>query len=321
MAEAGYIPIMAAVMIFVSLVFTFISIYFYLRHLEERRRMIGRITQSSEDAQTAVQQTCGATLDILQKVGKLVGGDKNADPKGTRLTFLKAGIRNEKVQVAFMGAKCLAAVLFPALFLISRMLFVDTTGARSSTLLLWSVCLMIAGYYIPDLWLRVKTSRRKKQIQNALPDALDLLVVCVEAGMGLDAAIHRVGEAIRPSYPALSDEFKLFNLEVRAGKAKRDALRNISLRTDLEDVNSLITLMIQAEKFGAGIARALRVYSDSFRTKRTQRAEEIAAKLPVKVLLPLVFFVFPSIFIVVLGPGAIRIYHSLIHTIPKITGR
>jgi tight adherence protein C len=170
----------------------------------------------------------------------------------------------------------------------------------------------MVGFYIPDLWLKLKTSRRKEEIQDALPDALDLLVVCVEAGMGLDAAINRVGEEIRINSPAISDEFRLFNLEVRAGKAKRDALKNLSLRTDLEDVNSLVTLLTQTEKFGTSVANSLRVYSDSFRVKRAQKAEEIAAKLPVKMLFPLVFFIFPCMFIVILGPGVIRVFRAII---------
>ena len=143
---------------------------------------------------------------------------------------------------------------------------------------------------------------------EGIPDALDLLVVCVEAGMGLDAAINRVAEEIKLTNRILSDELKFLNLELRAGKSRQAALRNLAMRTDLEDVNSLVTLLIQTDKFGTSVAKALRVYSDTFRTKRYQKAEELAAKLPVKLVVPLIVFIFPSLFVTILGPAAIRIY-------------
>jgi tight adherence protein C len=157
----------------------------------------------------------------------------------------------------------------------------------------------------------MRISNRKEKMQQGLPDALDLMVVCVEAGTGLDAAINRVGEEMKLSNEVLSEEFRLMSMELRAGKQRRNALKNLALRTDLEDVSSLVTLLIQTEKFGTSLAQALRVHSDSMRTKRFQKAEEIAAKLPVKLMFPLVLFIFPSIFVVILGPAAIRIFRTL----------
>jgi len=139
--------------------------------------------------------------------------------------------------------------------------------------------------------------------------------VCAEAGIGLDAAINRVGEEIKLSNKPLSEEFKLMSLELRAGKPRREALKDLAMRTDLEDVNSLASLLIQTEKFGTNIAQALRVHSDSMRVKRFQRAEEVAAKLPVKLLFPLIFFIFPSLFVAILGPAAIRIFRTLLPTL------
>jgi tight adherence protein C len=185
---------------------------------------------------------------------------------------------------------------------------VDPTMSLASCLLL-----AILGFYAPDIWLRVRTARRKDKILKGIPDALDILVVCVEAGMGLDAAIKRVADEIRLTNKPLSDELKLFNLELLAGKARQDALKNLALRTDLEDIKSLVTLIIEADKFGTSISKALRVYSDSFRTKRYLRAEEVAAKLPVKLILVLILFIFPSHFVVILGPTAIRIYQVLLN--------
>ena len=170
----------------------------------------------------------------------------------------------------------------------------------------------LIGFYLPDIWLRQKTDKRKEKILNALPDALDLLVICVESGMGLDSAIYRVAQETKLNSPELSDELQLMNLELRAGKSRRDALKNLALRTNLDEINSLVTLLIQTDQFGTSMADALRVYSDSYRTERFQRAEELAAKLPVKLIFPLVIFIFPSLFVVLLGPAAISIYNALL---------
>jgi len=172
--------------------------------------------------------------------------------------------------------------------------------------------LAIFGYYLPDLWLRFKIARRKELILNGFPDALDLLVVCVEAGMGLDSAINRVAKEIKLDNKVLSGELELYNLEMRAGKLRKDALRNLAMRTDLEEVNSLATLLIQTDKFGTSVGQALKVYSDTMRTQRYQRAEERAAKIPVKLIFPLILFIFPSLFVAILGPAVINIYRVLI---------
>lgn len=177
-----------------------------------------------------------------------------------------------------------------------------------------AICFLFAlmGFYLPDIWLRIKTMKRKAKIMEALPDALDLLVICVEAGLGLDAAINRVAQEIALRSDVLSDELKLMNLEMRAGKLRQDALRNLAKRTDLDAINSLVTLLIQTEKFGTSIAQALKVYSESFRLERYQKAEEVASKLPIKLLFPLIFFIFPSLFVVILGPAVIRFYEVIL---------
>ena len=176
------------------------------------------------------------------------------------------------------------------------------------------ICMFLAvgGFYLPEIWLRRRIANRRERIFLGLPDLLDLLVICVEAGMGLDAAFSRVAEEMRLSNRVLSDEFRLLNLELRAGKLRRDAMRDLALRVGLEDMRSLVTVLIQTERFGTSIADALRVFSDSLRTKRFQRAEEIAAKLPVKLMLPLILFIFPALFVAILGPAAINIARILL---------
>jgi len=171
-----------------------------------------------------------------------------------------------------------------------------------------SLILALVGFYIPDLWLRIKIAHRKDEIVRGFPDALDLMVVCAEAGMGLDAAINRVGDEMQLRHPLLSEELKLLTLELRAGKMRREALKNLAMRTSSEDIESFVTLLIQTDKFGTSIAQALRVQADSMRTKRMQRVEEIAAKLPVKLIFPTILFIFPSMFLVLAGPALLRAF-------------
>jgi tight adherence protein C len=177
------------------------------------------------------------------------------------------------------------------------------------------ILLGVAGFYAPNLWVKMKTQGRQQKITEGFPDALDLMTVCVEAGLGLDAALNQVADEIQLSNKVLSEELKLINLELRAGQSRANALRNLSLRTDLEDVNNFTTLLIQTDNFGTSIGQALRVHSDTMRTKRHHRAEEAAAKLPVKLLFPLIFFIFPSMFVVIMGPAIIQIMRILLPTL------
>jgi len=172
------------------------------------------------------------------------------------------------------------------------------------------IVLPLFGYLLPPFVLGYRIRRRQQALRLSLADALDLMVICVEAGLGLDQAVHRVGADLRHAHPELSDELGLVNLEMRAGKARADALRNLAARTGVDDLKALVAVLIQTERFGTSIGQALRVHSDSLRTERRQRAEEAAAKTTIKMLPVLVFFIFPAMLIVTLGPAAIRIYRA-----------
>jgi tight adherence protein C len=167
------------------------------------------------------------------------------------------------------------------------------------------------GYLLPSMALGRLAKRRQHRIRLGLPDALDLLVVSVEAGLGLDQAIQRVGEELAFAHPDLSDELRLINFELRAGKGRVDALRNLAERTGVDDVQSLVAMLVQTDKFGTSVAQSLRVHSDTVRTKRRQRAEEAAAKTGVKMVFPLVFCIFPAIWVVTIGPAAIKFVQVL----------
>lgn len=172
--------------------------------------------------------------------------------------------------------------------------------------------LAIICYFLPSLWLQLRSFFRKKRIERFFPDSIDLLVVCVESGMGLDSAIYRVSQEMTVTSPDLALEFKILSLELKTGKARAECLKNLAKRVNLTDVQNLINLLIQAEKFGTGVAKALRVHSDEMRQKRFNRLEEEAAKLPTKLVIPLILFIFPALFVVIMGPAMIQVYRVFV---------
>ena len=175
----------------------------------------------------------------------------------------------------------------------------------------WVLILLAVGYLLPDLWLMYVVAQRQDRIRLSLPDALDLLVICMEAGLGLDQAIARVGQELKLSHPDLSEEFLLVILEQRAGKPRLDAWRNMADRCGVDSVRQFVQMLIQTERFGTPISTSLGNFSDALRVRRRQQAEEMAAKTTIKLIPPLVLFIFPSLFIVLLGPAAITIARNL----------
>jgi tight adherence protein C len=228
-----------------------------------------------------------------------------------RHTLVKAGYRGADAPYIFLGVKLYLAILVPAVY---AALLPHAVGALPTTAFPF-VLLAVIGFYAPGLWVRMHLRHRQKQIVAGFPNALDLLVVCVEAGLGLDAAIHKVGEEIQLTNQVLSEELKLLELGLRAGQSRQLAFLSLSRRVDVEEVNNLMALLIQTEQFGTSIAQALRVHADGMRLKRRQFAEEKATKLPVKLLFPLLLFIFPSLLLVILGPGILRLTKVLSHMI------
>lgn len=167
-----------------------------------------------------------------------------------------------------------------------------------------------AGFFLPGVWIERRLGQRRRQIENGLPDALDLLVVCIEAGSGLDQAIVKTSEEIAFSYPALGEELRILNAEIRAGKPRMDAFKSLAQRTKVDDVRSLVAMLIQTDRFGTSVGQALRSHADTSRVKRRQRAEEAAQKIGVKLVFPLVLFFFPAFYVVVLGPAVITFVHA-----------
>jgi len=247
-----------------------------------------------------------ALVGFIKRVGEKV--PRSPKEMGSlRLRLVQAGYRREEALTFFFGIRVLFALALFALF-------------SSSILMRPNIMLALGGlgfgYVLPGMVLARMAKRRAHRIRLSLADMLDLLVVSVEAGLGLDQAISRVGAELAFAYPELSEELKLINLELRAGKPRAEALRNLADRTGVDDLSSLVTMLIQTDKFGTSVAQSLRVYSETLRTKRRQRAEEAAAKTGVKMVFPLVFCIFPAIWVVTIGPAAIKfvtVLFPLIH--------
>jgi tight adherence protein C len=239
---------------------------------------------------------------VLQDVGKMIL-PWSKDSSRTSVLLVRAGYRSPEAILAYQGAK----VVLPLLIVI---LVLSTGVYRFNPILLLAIA-GIAGFVAPDFWLTSRIRLRQKNILAGLPDALDLLTVCVEAGMGLDQAVYRVSQEIQVSCPELSDELKLMNMESRFGKSRAESMRDLATRTGVEDVKTAVAMLIQTDRFGTDLARALRVHSMTMRVKRRQRAEELASKTSVKMVPALVFFIFPAMFVVVLGPAVIALVRTL----------
>ena len=240
---------------------------------------------------------------VLGDLGKLLPEAKANQASRLQRLMIQAGYRRPQSVLAFRGVKLLLTVAAVAA------VYVTGYYRENRMALFFAVAI---GFVLPDLWLNRTIRRRKHRLRLSLADALDLLVICVEAGLGLDQAIMRVAQELRIVHPELSEELRLVNLEMRVGKSRLDALRALSARTGVDDIKSLVAMLIQTERFGTSIAQSLRIHSDSLRIKRRQRAEEAAAKTPVKMVPVLVFFIFPALLVVILGPAIITLSRQLI---------
>ncbi|MBI3223306.1 MAG: type II secretion system F family protein [Nitrosomonadales bacterium] len=259
----------------------------------------------------------------VQRVVKLSGPlAKLALPKEgwensmLRIRFMNAGYRFPSAPMLFFAAKTLLALALPGLLALYFSL--ATADKTKPALVLFLIFAATAlGYLLPNAWLNWRIRNRQRDIFDNFPDALDLMTVCVEAGLALDAALARVGEEMRFKSATLAEELHLVNLEMRAGGGRERALRNLALRTGVAEIDSLVALLVQSDRFGTSVADSLRVHSDSLRTKRRLRAEEAAAKIPVKLLFPLIFCIFPALMLVLIGPSFITMTRVLF---PALTG-
>jgi len=250
--------------------------------------------------------------EISQPISKLSIPKEGWEGSIARLKLINAGWRSPNAVALFFAAKTALALVLP----LTALAWLIGTSVEASRTTFWTILVGLAavGYYLPNIVLSNRATARQRTVFEDFPDALDLLTVCVEAGLGLDAALMRVATEIRLRSPIVAGELELMLLELRSGFSKEKALRNFSLRTGVEDVDSFSTLLIQADRFGTSIGASLRVLSDTLRTRRRMRAEEQAAKISLKLLIPLMLCIFPALLVVLAGPAFINIYRTLLPT-------
>lgn len=244
---------------------------------------------------------------VIQAIGVRLESKMPVDTRDLREKLTHAGYRRPDAVALFLGLRVSLTVgLGVGAFLLGSVAGFD--GWAALIVSFWGA---VTGWVVPGFLLSGRARKRQKEIQLALPDALDLLVICVEAGLGLNQAMLRVAREIRHVSSLLTEELALTNLQIRAGTARDEALRDLGRRTGVDDVRTLVVALIQTERFGTSIAKSLRVHADTLRLKRKQRAEEAAAKTTIKMIFPLALCVFPALFVVILGPAVIQIFQTL----------
>lgn len=273
---------------------------------KDENRATERLAELREPAAKKKRKSGQGVGKLLERaapaLSKALGPKSELEQNALRVRLANAGYNQSNapqmylaIKVAMLGIGALAGGGF------GMLVYGLTQKGYFAIAITAGVC-----FYLPELVLRILSSSRKEKIFLSLPDALDLLVVCVEAGLGLDAGLRRIAEELQDTHRVLCDEINLSNMQIQMGRARRDVLHDLGVRTGVDDVKALSAILIQAERFGSSIAQALRVQSDSMRVKRRQMAEEKAQKTAVQMLFPMVLFIFPGIFVVLVGPAAIK---------------
>ena len=305
---------MTDVLLFIALAVAFLAyalLVLGLIKLLNQRQINQRLKQThSAASKDAIREALPVQPDsgwhaLLLSMSKLSVPQGNWQHSQLRLKFIRAGFRGPTAAQTYFAVKTTLTLILP--LLAALLIFVGSPATTYPRLALYALSLAGIGYYLPDIYLRWMTSRRSDEMRDTLPDLIDLLVICTEAGLGMDAAINRVSLEIARSSKILAEEFNLAALEIRAGSGRSTALKNLALRINLEDLDGLVSMLVQADRFGTSVAESLRIQSEVMRMKRMQRAEEIAAKVPVKMLIPLIFFIFPALLSVLIGPAVIQI--------------
>jgi len=286
--------------------------FFLINHLLNAR-LEGRL-EAIRHQMVDEQKPLASRLELwarawLSQLVKYSMDEEKWESSKLRVRFLNAGYRGDLIIIAYFGSKTLLTLVLPILYLLSAWISGNEAPGHEDGFV--ALGFAVLGYYLPDLLLNAKIRYRQRELFESFPDALDLIRVCVSAGLGLDAAIARVGQELGLNSEALAEEFRLLSLELRAGASRNQALHNLAKRTGVDDIQALVAMLIQAEKFGTNVSDSLRVHADALRTKRQLRAQELAAKIPVKLTIPMALCILPALFIVAVGPAAINILRTL----------
>ena len=308
----GEVLLIQLAVFFSVALFVGVLLLIFMRRNPASKRL-GRLLQENTPAalvkktKLLEQEDQGVVAKVVKPLHGVLSPSNAEGRQRARTRLLQAGFRSQKSYRNYFALKLVLACLLPGLFLLRGMFYHLTPQ-----ILLICLGLAVFGFLLPSIVLSVIIQKRQQGILRALPDALDLMVICVESGLGLDMTFKRVGDEIRSMNSDLSDEFRTVNREIRAGRPRSESLKNMSLRTGVAEVQNLMTMLVQTTRFGTSMARALRVHADAMRVKRRQVAEEKAAKTAIKLTLPLILFIFPAILVVILGPAGLKIMKVLL---------
>lgn len=289
--------------IFAFVVLSSLGVYFLVRPPSVAAERLKQLDKDAQQKPADDTETMAKLAERLATPIHKLAPPSASDARKLQKRMMHAGFRSTQAPVLYRAAQFVSLLSVPGIVAVGLVLL----GRPLADSTLWLFLAVGVGYIVPSSVLDNLVKRRQGRIRYGLSDALDLLVVSIEAGLGLNAALIRVSEEFKEAYPDISEEFELVNLEIRVGRPREEALRNLAERSGVEDLRALCAMLIQADRFGTSIARAIRVFSDSLRTKRRQRAEQAAQKAAVKLLMPLALFLFPTLFIAILGPAFIQL--------------
>lgn len=276
----------------------------------ERLKQLGEKGLTTANVPSAMSNDEGAVAELAERLASPINRllpPSAAEARKLQKQLMHAGFRSESAPAMYRTMQLVSMMGFPAMVA----LVCAATARPLTSAFLWIMIAFVVGFFLPRWVLNRMIRNRQQLVRWGLADALDLMVISVEAGLGLNAAMLKVSSELKDVHPDISEEFELANLEIRVGRERDEALRNLAERTGVDDMRSLVAMLIQTDRFGTSVAKAIRNFSDSLRTKRRQRAEQAAQKAAVKLLLPLACFLFPTLFIAILGPAALTLMDTL----------
>ena len=292
------------VFVLLTVVGALVGLRFWVRPQETIERVAGVAPSREEEVG---RHPSLVFHELVARLGTLMPVNPK-DAGALQRRMIRAGVRNPNATKYFYGSKVLLGVALPVLMTVA----VLGSPADSTNKIVAVLAAVAAGIFAPNEYLSLRAKKRKKEIKRGLPNSLDLLVVCVESGLGLDQAVIQVAKDLEKAHPEISEEFALVNYELKAGNRRIDALRNLGERSNVDDLKKLVAVLIQADRFGTGVAQSLRAHADFMRVQARQVAEEKAAKLGVKLVFPIFFCILPSLFVVTVGPMAVRIIREVL---------
>lgn len=300
-----YVCVFVAVFAFVTFAFSFLSKDNYAQRLKSLKQS----NQTSTTQTTPEDDFSFKIVKLVEPFAKVTLPKEGWETSPLKVQFSQAGWRSEQAPILFFGAKSLLTLAIPLMLYVLFNQHFASDQTLSLAVILISGAAM--GLVLPKIYLDYVTNKRKDDILGAFPDALDLLVICMDAGLSFDQALIRVAREIKIKSQILHDELELIQLEVRSGKSREQALRHFVLRVGIEDIENFASMIIQAERYGTSVSESLKVSSDELRLKRRQRAEEKAAKIPIKLLFPVAFFMLPTLLFILAGPAVLEILRSI----------